>query len=163
MTSIKRYTHLAILRGKHPRIRAAPTQFLNFGKIFKIEFPGNWTKILISSESAWFSESFLIFWIKKIAHRKKLSLFLIPEFNLYIRHLLWFICMTHSVIFLVTCGLDSQLPCDVRANGVSLYSTGSFLWGHSRLWMIFKMNFKITLSSNNDDLKAFCKLFWNQP
>ena len=44
MTSIKRYTPLAFLRGKHSRIRATPTQFQNFGKILKIEFPGNWTK-----------------------------------------------------------------------------------------------------------------------
>ena len=38
MTSIKRYTPLAFLRGKHSRIRATPTQFQNFGKILKIEF-----------------------------------------------------------------------------------------------------------------------------
>ena len=52
MTSMKRYTHLASLGGKHPRTRLAPTQFQIFGKILKIEFPGNWVKILISPESA---------------------------------------------------------------------------------------------------------------
>ena len=48
MTSVKKYTHWVILVKNHPRIWVPPTQFQNF----KIEFPGNWTKILIPPESA---------------------------------------------------------------------------------------------------------------
>ena len=84
MTSIIRYTHWVILRTKRPRISIQPTQFQNLGGIFKNEFPGNWTKSWISPESAWFTDSFSIFEIKKIAHGKKLSRFLLPEFNLSI-------------------------------------------------------------------------------
>ena len=51
-------------------------------KKFKIEFPGNWTKIFISPKSAWFTESVWIFLNKNIARRKKLCRFLTPEFNL---------------------------------------------------------------------------------
>ena len=82
MTSVIRYTHWAILRIKRPRISMQPTQFQNLSKIFKIEFPGNWTKSLIYPESAWFTDSFPFFENKKIAHRKKLWRFLLPEFNL---------------------------------------------------------------------------------
>ena len=32
---------------KHQRIWPQPTQFQNLGEIFKIEFPGNWTKTFI--------------------------------------------------------------------------------------------------------------------
>ena len=48
MTSIKRNTDKAIFRGKHPRIRAPPTQFQKLCENFKIEFLGDWTKMLIS-------------------------------------------------------------------------------------------------------------------
>ena len=53
----------------------------------KTEFPGNWTKNWISPESARFTESFSIFWNKKVAHTKKLFRFLIPEFNLDITYI----------------------------------------------------------------------------
>ena len=52
MSSVKSYTHWEILEMKHPRIWVPPTHFEKFVKNFKIEFPGNWTKILISPESA---------------------------------------------------------------------------------------------------------------
>ena len=52
MISIKRYTHWVIFRIKRPRILMQPTQFQNLSEIFKIEYPGNWTKILVSPESA---------------------------------------------------------------------------------------------------------------
>ena len=55
-----------------------------FEKKIKIEFPGNLMKILISPESAWFTDSFSTFGNQKIAHRKKVRRFLIPEFNLNI-------------------------------------------------------------------------------
>ena len=67
----KRYTHLPILGGKHPRIRLAPTQFQHFGINSKIDFPGNWAKILPSPESAEITESVLSFKNKKNAHTKK--------------------------------------------------------------------------------------------
>ena len=63
-------------------LRAPPTHFQKFVKNFKTRFSGNRTKILISSEAAYFTDSFLVFWNKKIARRKKLWRFKIPEFNL---------------------------------------------------------------------------------
>ena len=45
-------------------------------------------KILISPESAWFTDSFSTFGNQKIAHRKKVRRFLIPEFNLTINLML---------------------------------------------------------------------------
>ena len=82
--SIKRYTHWSIYRGKHPRIRAPPTQFQKLSQILKIEFSWNWTKTFISQESAWFIESFQIIGFDKFSWIKKLWRFLIPEFNLSI-------------------------------------------------------------------------------
>ena len=70
---------------KFPRIWTKPTQFQNLSEIFKIGFPGNWSKSLISSESAWFTDWFSTFENKKIAYRKKFWRFLLPEFNLLIR------------------------------------------------------------------------------
>ena len=61
MISVKRYTHWVILGTKHPRIWVLPTQFQKFTQNFKIEFPRNWTKSLISPESALFTESVAIF------------------------------------------------------------------------------------------------------
>ena len=52
MISVKKYTHWLILGTKHPRIWVPPTQFQKFSKNFKIGLPGNWTKILVSQESA---------------------------------------------------------------------------------------------------------------
>ena len=62
MTSVKIYTQLVILGIKHPRMWVPSTQFQKLSKNFKIEFPGNWTKILISPESEWFTESVPNFW-----------------------------------------------------------------------------------------------------
>ena len=84
MTSIIRHAHWVILKTKRPRIWTQPTQFQNLSEISKNEFPGNWTKTWISTESAWFTDSFPIFENKKIAHGKKFWRFLIPEFNLNI-------------------------------------------------------------------------------
>ena len=84
MISVKRLAQWVILTIKHPRIWPQPTQFQNLSEIFKIEFPGNWKKSLISPESTWFTDSFPTFRNKKIDHRKKLYRFLIPEFNLEI-------------------------------------------------------------------------------
>ena len=41
------------IRGIH-LISCQPTQFQNLSEVFKIEFPGNWTKNCISPKSAWF-------------------------------------------------------------------------------------------------------------
>ena len=82
MIIVKRYTHLVILGTKHPRIWVPPTQFQNFNQNSKIEFPGNLAKIFISPESEFSTESFPVFWNKKIARRKKLWRFQAPEFNL---------------------------------------------------------------------------------
>ena len=49
--------------------------------MFQNPFP---IKVLISPESAWFTDWFSTFEIKKITYRKKLWRFLIPEFNLWI-------------------------------------------------------------------------------
>ena len=87
MTSVKRHTHWVILRIIRPRIWTQPTQFQNLSEISKNEFPGNCTKSWISPESAWFTDSFSTFENKKIAHRKKLWRFLLPEFNLTIPRL----------------------------------------------------------------------------
>ena len=54
-----------ILRIKDLRIWTQPTQFQIPSEIFKIEFPGNWTKSFISSESALFTDSISIFANKK--------------------------------------------------------------------------------------------------
>ena len=59
---LKWLTHWTIFKIKHPRKRPQPTQFQNLSKIFKIIFPGNWTKTFISPESAWFTESDTTFW-----------------------------------------------------------------------------------------------------
>ena len=72
LISVKSWTPWVILRKKTPTPMG--------------EFPGNWTKNWISPESARFTESFPIFWNRKVAHTKKLFLFLIPEFNLGILH-----------------------------------------------------------------------------
>ena len=50
--SVKSWTLWVILRIKHPRIWTPPTHFQKFCKIFEIEFPGFWTKVFISPESA---------------------------------------------------------------------------------------------------------------
>ena len=84
MIGVIRYTHWVSLGMKNPRIWVPPTQIQNWSKNFKIGFPGNWTKILISQESAQFTESVSSFW-KKIAHINKLCRF--PEFNL---HMIWY-------------------------------------------------------------------------
>ena len=85
-TSIKIYTHWAILRGKHPRISASPNQFLKseqkFQNWFPREFPGNRVRIVISPESTWFTESVQSFWNRKMAHIQNLCSFLYTEFNL---------------------------------------------------------------------------------
>ena len=52
LISVKSWTIWVILRIKHPRIKLPPTHFQKFYKISKIEFPGFWTKIFISPESA---------------------------------------------------------------------------------------------------------------
>ena len=57
MTNVIRYTRWVISGTKHQRIWLPPTQFHKLSKSLKIELPGNWTKILISSESAKFTES----------------------------------------------------------------------------------------------------------
>ena len=82
MTSLKNYITWVILRTKQPRIWVTPTRFQRISKNFKIEFSGHWTKICISSGSAWFTESFQDFSNIKICHIKKLYEF--PEFNLAI-------------------------------------------------------------------------------
>ena len=71
MTSVLRSIHRVIFRTKHPSISAPPTHFQKYVENFKIKFPGNWTKTLISPESPWFTESLPIFWNKKNAHPKK--------------------------------------------------------------------------------------------
>ena len=77
MPSIKRYIHLAILRGQHPRIWAPPTHLKKSKKL--------------SPKSAWFTESVSIIWNIKITHRKKLCRFQIPEFNLAILSGVWWL------------------------------------------------------------------------
>ena len=76
MTVGKRLKHWVISRMKNPRIWVPPAQFQNLSKNFKIEFPGNWSRTLISPESAWFTKSFPVF-LKNHWHKK-----VIPEFNL---------------------------------------------------------------------------------
>ena len=99
MTSIKRYTHLVILRGIHPRILVPPTHFQENSKKNKVGFSWNRTKIFISPESAWITESVPIFLNKKIAHTKKLCRFQIPEFNLAMPLLLMTLLTDHSTLF----------------------------------------------------------------
>ena len=84
MTCIIKLALKVILGVNYPRIWMPPTQFQKFHKYFKIHFPGNCIKILISPESGCFTDSFPTFENKKIAYRKKLWRFLIPEFNLVI-------------------------------------------------------------------------------
>ena len=64
------------LRIKH--LLVPPTQILKF----KIEFQENWTKTLIFSDSAWFTELVPFFEVKKLLTEK--SYIPIPEFNLNI-------------------------------------------------------------------------------
>ena len=52
MTGVIRLKHWAIFRMLHPHIWAPPTHFQKMMANFKIDFPGNQTKILISPESA---------------------------------------------------------------------------------------------------------------
>ena len=95
MIGVIRCTHWVILIMKHPRIWLPPTQIQSWSKNFKIGLPGNWTKVLMSSESEFFTESFPVFWNKKIVHAKKLCPPLIPEFILTIQYRLF--CMHHIV------------------------------------------------------------------
>ena len=76
MTSVKRFTQWVILGMKHSRIWVPPTQFQKSSKNFKIEFQGNWTKTLISPESAWLTDLVPIFWKEKTPTQK-----IIPIFN----------------------------------------------------------------------------------
>ena len=76
-----------IMGMKNPRIWSPPTQFQKLSKNFKIKFPGNWTKTLISPESARLTEVVPTFWKENNAHTKKIFRFLIPEFSLYIEKL----------------------------------------------------------------------------
>ena len=87
MTSLTRYNHWVIFSLKHPRIWVSPTQFRKLSKNLKIRLPGNWTKILITPESAWLIELFSVFWNQKIVDTKKLFRFLISEFSLEIEQL----------------------------------------------------------------------------
>ena len=103
ITSVQRLTRWVTLRSKHPRIWVQPTQFQNLSEIFKIDFPGNRMKILISPESVCFTEPVPNFWYRKIAHIKKLCPFLIPEFNLRI-NLIFQACHEQN-------GLCSNLLC----------------------------------------------------
>ena len=57
MTSVERSSYWVIFEIKHQSIRPQPTQFQNLSKIFKIVFPGNWTKNFIFPESAKVTES----------------------------------------------------------------------------------------------------------
>ena len=59
------------------RILAPLTHFQKFVENFKIEFPGNGTKTLISPEWKWFTGSVPIFRNNKIANGKKFCRFLI--------------------------------------------------------------------------------------
>ena len=61
MTSAIRSRHCVILKIKHPRIWTQPTQFQNPSEIFKIEFPGNWTKSFIFPDSSRSTEFTLVF------------------------------------------------------------------------------------------------------
>ena len=102
MTSLIRLTHWVIIRMNHPRIRVLPTHFQKISKISKIELPRNWTGMLISPESACFIELVLIFWKKKLLTEKKLSWFLIREFNLIINYTVLFfghLCIASSLLF----------------------------------------------------------------
>ena len=51
------------------------TQIQKLSKNFKIEFPGNWRKTLISPESAWLTELFPIFWKEKKPTQKIIPIF----------------------------------------------------------------------------------------
>ena len=86
-------------------------------------------KILISPESAWFTDSFSTFGNQKIAHRKKVRRFLIPEFNLII------------------CSLEIQAPrklidsgCGSSAEQVAMSELEKLLVAHTRYekcqWLI---------------------------
>ena len=61
-------TTKVILRMKHPRMQVPPTQFRKLGINLKIKFPENWTKTLVSSELAQFTESVPPFLKNVIAH-----------------------------------------------------------------------------------------------
>ena len=102
MIGVKSHITWVILRMKHPRIWMPPTQFQKLSKNFKIEFPGRWTKIFISPESAWFTELFSDFQNIKIGHKKKLYRFLFPEFNLSIHSCITSIKIAYYNILLVT-------------------------------------------------------------
>ena len=78
MTSVIRLTFLVILRMNHPRIWVPPTPIQKLSINFKIEFPESRTKILISSESAWLTESDPFFRNRKKRLRKKVMKILIP-------------------------------------------------------------------------------------
>ena len=87
MTSVIRNTHLTILEMKRLRRWVPPTQFKKLSKNFKIEFPGNSTKILISRGSTWFTESVLILLKWKLSHRKKNMA--IPNPGIQPRYISW--------------------------------------------------------------------------
>ena len=70
MTGVKSWTLWVTLRIKRPRIWTQPTQFQILSEIFKSEFPGNWIKLFISPESAWFTESVPIIGNKKTPLQK---------------------------------------------------------------------------------------------
>ena len=116
MISVKRLTHLMILRPKHLRIWTQPTQFQNLNEIFKIDFPGNWMKISIPLESAWWTESVPILWKEKNAYTKKLFRVLIPEFSLPIFSNLFRIKITNNnEIVLNSEFLDAKLFNEMQA------------------------------------------------
>ena len=71
MTGVIRLAFKLILGVNHPRIWTPPTQFRKSKKYFKIRFQGNFIKILISSESAEFTDSFPILENKKNRSKKK--------------------------------------------------------------------------------------------
>ena len=182
MTSVIRFTHWVIFRLKHLRIWVPPTQFQKFKENFLIGFPGNWTKILVPPESAWFTESFPIFWNKKIAHTKKLSRFPISEFNLCITY--------HSeaqiVVFLEisrsgrhrTTIMDWKIPPDrawpVSRSNINLRQTRSFWWDFSvhiggpmtserKLWPILTIPPDPTwpVSRSNTNLRQTRWVWWD--
>ena len=92
---------------KHLSIWVSPTQFQKLSNNFKIEFPANRTKNLISPESEWFTESVPNFWNEKFAQGKKFCRFLIPEFNLSI---------SLKIFDLVKLRLIISRLCDFRSN-----------------------------------------------
>ena len=73
LISLKSCALWVTLKIKRPHICTQPTQFKILSKVFKAEFPGNWTKFLISQDSARFTKSVPIIGNRKILCNKKVK------------------------------------------------------------------------------------------